>query len=427
VPSFPVKSDTNGFGIPFVVFEKSSGGKGKPTPVLYAGVSSAEVGLYRSLDAGATWKPVPGQAKGEMPSHAEFDNTGALFLSYANGVGPGERTTGAIWKYEPKKEAWLDITPLAPSEGDKFGYGAVTVDVQHPGGLLAVTLDRWTKGDEVFRTSDGGKHWAPLIPKAERDTAGAEYLHWHRPGKVGPPGWDGDVDIDPFDSNHAMHVTGQGTWATNDLTEPLNRLRQRRPRQDVPGALPRRQSRGCERSVPLRQRRLDVATHQRRRAPIRLRRSNDRRPARVRSGVRRHGRPRHLVRRSALTLRAELGMGRSRRLLGWPRSGSRASRVTARAHAPSFASAILFVKTFPDLPKSAQAPREAEIELYADGAGAFVEVEQQGPYVEFPADQSSRWVVHWTMRRVPPSVQRAAFDPGLAALARAVAAEVRGD
>jgi len=218
VASFPVKTDKDGFGIPFVVFEKSSGSKGKPTPVLYAGVSSAEVGLYRSLDAGATWKPVPGQPKGVMPSHAEFDSVGALLLSYANGVGPGELTTGAIWKYEPKKEAWLDITPLAPSEGDKFGYGAVSVDAQHPGVLLAVTLDRWTKGDEVFRTSDGGKHWVPLIPKAERDTAGAEYLHWHRPGKVGPPGWDGDVDIDPFDSNHAMHVTGQGTWATNDLT-----------------------------------------------------------------------------------------------------------------------------------------------------------------------------------------------------------------
>jgi hypothetical protein len=88
---------------------------------------------------------------------------------------------------------------------------------------------------------------------------------------------------------------------------------------------------------------------------------------------------------------------------------------------------LLFVKAFPDVPKSAQAPKEAEIELYADGAGAFVEVEQQGPFVEIPTGKSSRWVVHWAVRRVPPSVKRAAFDPGLAALARAVAAETRGD
>ena len=218
VASFPIKTDEKGFGLPFVVFDKQSGSKGKPTPTLYAGVSSAEVGLYRSLDGGATWKAVPAQPKGVMPSHAEFDSTGALYLSYANGVGPGELTTGGIWKYEPKKEAWTDVSPVAPSDADKFGYGGVAVDQQHTGGLLAATLDRWTKGDEVFRSNDGGKHWVPLMVKAERDTAGAEYLHWHRPGKVGPPGWDGDVDIDPFDSNHAMHVTGQGTWATNDLT-----------------------------------------------------------------------------------------------------------------------------------------------------------------------------------------------------------------
>lgn len=218
VDTFPLKSDPAGFGIPFVVFDKSSGSKGRLTPTLYAGVSSADTGLYRSVDGGASWKPVPGQPKGVMPSHADFDSTGALFLSYANGPGPGELTAGAIWKYEPKTEAWSDITPLAPSEGDKFGYGGVAVDAQHPGMLLAATLDRWSKGDEVFRTIDSGKHWVPLIPKAERDIAGAAYLTWHRPGKVGPPGWNGDIDIDPFDSNHALHVTGQGTWASTDVT-----------------------------------------------------------------------------------------------------------------------------------------------------------------------------------------------------------------
>jgi hypothetical protein len=87
---------------------------------------------------------------------------------------------------------------------------------------------------------------------------------------------------------------------------------------------------------------------------------------------------------------------------------------------------LLFVKTFPDVPKSAQAPKEAEIEIYADGAGAFVEVEQQGPYAEIPARGISSWVVHWAVRRVPANVKRTAFDPGLAAFARAVAAEIRG-
>ncbi len=88
---------------------------------------------------------------------------------------------------------------------------------------------------------------------------------------------------------------------------------------------------------------------------------------------------------------------------------------------------LLFVKTFPDVPKAAQAPKEAEIELYADGAGHFVEVEQQGAYVELAPGQSSTWVVHWAARRVPANITRAPFEPGLAAFARSVAREIRSD
>jgi hypothetical protein len=31
-------------------------------------------------------------------------------------------------------------------------------------------------------------------------------------------GWMGDVEIDPFDSNRALFITGQGLWSTSDLT-----------------------------------------------------------------------------------------------------------------------------------------------------------------------------------------------------------------
>jgi hypothetical protein len=88
---------------------------------------------------------------------------------------------------------------------------------------------------------------------------------------------------------------------------------------------------------------------------------------------------------------------------------------------------VLLVKAFPDVPKAAQAPKEAEIELYADGAGRFVEVEQQGPYVEILPGQSSSWVVHWATRRLPANVGRTAFDPTLAAFARSVANAIRKD
>ena len=42
---FPVKTDPLGVGINFVVFDKQSGKKGSPTPVIYAGFASTETGL----------------------------------------------------------------------------------------------------------------------------------------------------------------------------------------------------------------------------------------------------------------------------------------------------------------------------------------------------------------------------------------------
>ena len=218
VSSFPNKEESQAVGIMFVVFDQKSGSPGKPTPVIYAGwASTKDPSLFRSTDGGSSWSPVPKQPKGLMPSHAEFDKNGTLFLSYANQPGPGDQTTGGIWKYESKGDTWTEITPLKPTNDDKFGYGAVSVDTQHPGTLMAVTMDRWTKGDEIFRTVDGGKTWALAQAKAERDDDGAKYLFWGR-DKPSSVGWMGDVDIDPFNTNRAFYVTGQGIWMTTDAS-----------------------------------------------------------------------------------------------------------------------------------------------------------------------------------------------------------------
>ena len=32
-------------------------------------------------------------------------------------------------------------------------------------------------------------------------------------------GWDGDIAIDPFDSNTAIHTTGQGVWISHDINQ----------------------------------------------------------------------------------------------------------------------------------------------------------------------------------------------------------------
>ncbi|HEY3234165.1 MAG TPA: hypothetical protein VGJ84_05585 [Polyangiaceae bacterium] len=115
---FPIKEEPLGVGIAFVAFNAKSGASGKATPVLYAGVAIPGAGLYRSTDAGETWKAVPGQPAGLMPSHGGFDSSGILYLSYGNLPGPSDVTNEAVWKHDPKNErcrpsspAWERIAP----------------------------------------------------------------------------------------------------------------------------------------------------------------------------------------------------------------------------------------------------------------------------------------------------------------------------
>jgi photosystem II stability/assembly factor-like uncharacterized protein len=218
VSGFTATDGGNGVGTPIVLFDKSSGTKGKPTPTIYAGVANKGGSLYRSTDAGATWALVPKQPTGVMASHAEFDSTGVMVISYGNDVGPNNITDGSVWKYQPKQERFTDITPAAPKKDDGFGYGGLSVDAAHPGTIMVSTLDRWTHGDEVYRTTDGGQTWKALFPKVVRDDAGAKYLYWHKPNDPIGRGWMGDIDIDPFNPGRVMYVTGQGIWGTEDAT-----------------------------------------------------------------------------------------------------------------------------------------------------------------------------------------------------------------
>jgi hypothetical protein len=86
---------------------------------------------------------------------------------------------------------------------------------------------------------------------------------------------------------------------------------------------------------------------------------------------------------------------------------------------------LVFVKIFPDVPREKQAPKEAEVELFVDGAGRFVEVEQQGPYEEVPPGGSSTWKVTWILRKLPEGMKADVGSKDLLAFIRKSVSEVR--
>ena len=200
-------------GIAFVAFDPASGGNGKASRTLYAGVSTRETSLFRSLDGGASWQAVPGQPTGLRPNHMVRDPRGRLLLSYGDEPGPNTMNNGALWRFDPADGSWIDISPLAQStdrQGDGFGWGAVSVDATNPEVIVATTFNRFSPGDEVMRSVDGGKSWKPMLAGSQYDRSNAPWT------ADSSPHWMGDVEIDPQDPDRVWFVTGYGAWASRN-------------------------------------------------------------------------------------------------------------------------------------------------------------------------------------------------------------------
>jgi hypothetical protein len=64
---------------------------------------------------------------------------------------------------------------------------------------------------------------------------------------------------------------------------------------------------------------------------------------------------------------------------------------------------LVLIKSFENVPRTAQAPGEADVELYINGGYDYVELEQQGAYVE-PSPAGQTWRVVWQLLERPASV-----------------------
>jgi xyloglucan-specific exo-beta-1,4-glucanase len=223
VDSFPVPGRgappagrrTNG-GISFVVFDPRSGGEGKPSRTIFAGVADEGDGLYRSDDAGETWRRVEGGPRsGLLPVKAEMDGEGRLFGTWCDGVGPNGVKAGAVFRLDADSGAWTDITP--DKGAGPGGYMGMSLDRQAPGTLVAASLNRWGRGDTIWRSTDAGRTWRDLRPDSVRDVSATPFLLWgNRQADFG--WWMAGLAIDPFDSEVLAYTTGATVYATPELT-----------------------------------------------------------------------------------------------------------------------------------------------------------------------------------------------------------------
>lgn len=139
-------------------------------------------------------------------------------------------SAGAVYVYDPKADAFTDITPDL-NDGRQGGFGGISVDAQNPDTVVVSTLGWWSdNGDNLYYTTDGGESWSGLFDKNggyQMDTSKAEWLDWGRgDGQAKTGWWVADVNINPFNSDEVMYGTGATIYSTTNMTkigtEPVN-------------------------------------------------------------------------------------------------------------------------------------------------------------------------------------------------------------
>lgn len=210
----PAGGGTNG-GLSFVVFDPRSGVRGAPSNTVFVGVADPHLhALYRSDDAGRSWRPVPGGPRAELSAaKAELDRRGMLYVTCTLGIGPNGVTDGAVFRLDTRTGVWTDITPPRPLGG----FMGVAVDQGRSGVLTVSTLNRWRPGDTLWRTTDDGASWRSLREAARTDVSATPYLNW---GNDRPDfgWWMAALALDPFDSDRLVYATGATVYETRNLS-----------------------------------------------------------------------------------------------------------------------------------------------------------------------------------------------------------------
>lgn len=231
-------------GIVWVICDPNSGSKGQASQTIYAGAANKgkKNTVFVSKDGGESWNAIEGQPTYDweptkdnpgnyMPGRATLASNGMLYISYVNQEGPYNGNKGGVWKYDTNNNIWTNISPV---KGDDlyFGYGGITVDASNPNIIMTTTLNSWWPDGNLYRSIDGGEHWMPLWEfdeDGERknyysiDYSASPWLDWSKKGEAPETspklGWMlGDVEIDPFDSNHFAYGTGATLYGSYNAT-----------------------------------------------------------------------------------------------------------------------------------------------------------------------------------------------------------------
>ncbi|EDY22436.1 glycosyl hydrolase BNR repeat-containing protein [Chthoniobacter flavus Ellin428] len=208
IASTSVPFGLSGAGVTFVICDKNNGG---PT-IVYAGVHDATAGgIYRSMDAGATWSLVTG-ASLPSPRRAQLAKNGTLYV-----------TGGTDGCAKLPRGGTLTLLSSLPTGVSYNGVATDPNDVTDSKVIVAEG-NSGSQFNRIWRSADGGATWAMQqytfngmtsgstgIPRTEPDGA---------PCLVGY--WFGNISgllINPANSNELWAADFFGAYRTRDAQD----------------------------------------------------------------------------------------------------------------------------------------------------------------------------------------------------------------
>ncbi|WP_322400353.1 dockerin [Massilia luteola] len=197
-------------GVEQIMFDNSNVGGGQTTWIMYAAVAPdyGQVAgltstLYKSVNGGFSWTPVsvPSNVSGYYVPHMVRTSDGMYYVVFNQNAGEGAGGPGYLYKFGgvAGNESWTQLSSITTGGG----YGGVSVYGTGSTARIALAVTgTWSSAGPVVQLSDnGGGTW--------REIAGG-MLHYG--GQFW--GWVDDIEIDPANRDHIMHVTGGGVWET---------------------------------------------------------------------------------------------------------------------------------------------------------------------------------------------------------------------
>jgi hypothetical protein len=196
-------------GVEQIIFDNSNVGGGGTTWIMYAAIAPDYVQkagltstLYKSTNGGYSWTPVsvPSNVSGYYVPHAVRTSDGNYYIAFNKNAGQGAGGPGYLYRFGGVTfgETWTQLATTTQG-----GYGGVSVYGNGSTARIALAVTgTWSAGQPVVQLSDnGGATWREIADGM---------THWGG----GYRGWVDDIEIDPTNKDHIMHIHGGGVWET---------------------------------------------------------------------------------------------------------------------------------------------------------------------------------------------------------------------